>query len=132
MANNPQKQPSGSLVKNTSDPKDVHAAAKREKMKRWQELEDLRGVLASEPGRRVLWRFMTHYGVLRSVWSPSAAIHRDSGMQDAGLHMLEEIKAARSAAFIEMWHEANKREEEELAILEAQRKQRDEETENDD
>ncbi|HEY4491449.1 MAG TPA: hypothetical protein VJ521_00445 [Acidobacteriota bacterium] len=107
----PRQEPQKSLTKDSSDPEEVRRAKKRERQTRWQEMEDLRNLLDTPGGRRFIWRLWDHSGAFRSVWHPSAAIHRNSGMQDIGLWVFEEVKEARDTAFAQIWNEAKEREE---------------------
>ena len=79
------------FVKNAADPKQVKKAKSKEDRKRFEELRDLRAVLETEEGRRVLWRFLEECKVFGSVWHPSAQIHYNAGRQDFGHYIMSEI-----------------------------------------
>jgi hypothetical protein len=96
------------LVKNAADPSQVAQATEKEKLGRDLELDDLRKVLGTESGRRLLWRFIKHAGVHESIWEPSAAIHYRAGKQDFGHFIESEILEANEEALFQMMREAGK------------------------
>lgn len=98
------------MVRNASDRKQVEEAKKKEKLRKTQEREDLRTVLALPAGRRFLWRLLEHCKVFGSVWHASALIHYNSGIQDVGHFLMEEIEEADRAAFLLMINERQPKE----------------------
>jgi len=55
------------FVGNAADKKQVKEAGRKERSKRWRELEDLRFVMSSPEGRRFVWRMINeicHYDQL--------------------------------------------------------------------
>src|SRR3990167_60975 len=90
------------LVRNAADPEQVREAGKTQQTKRQGELEDLRAVLATPHGRRLLWRLLSHCGAFESVWHPSALIHYNAGKQDVGHFLIGEITEAQPQALVEM------------------------------
>lgn len=93
------------LVRNAGDPRQVRRAGKTEHLRRQDELNDLRAVLATAEGRRLLWRVLGHCGCFGSVWHPSALIHYNSGRQDVGHWLQAEINAASRSQFFRMIQE---------------------------
>lgn len=94
------------MVGNAGDEEQVARAARREKLTRAQELEDLRTVLATAPGRRLLWRLMGYCQVFASVYDdvPARMAH-GTGKQDVGHFLMHEIEEARPDAFLTMMQE---------------------------
>lgn len=92
-------------VKNAADPRQVARAKKVEKERREIELEDLRAVLATDEGRRFIWRMISHCQVFGSVWSPNERIHYNAGVQDVGHWLLAEVSEADEIKILEMMQE---------------------------
>lgn len=81
-------------VKNAADPDQVKDAAARDKRVRDRELNDLRGVLSSREGRRLMWRIMEKCRSFESIFEASAKIYYNSGRQDVGHYLMAEIAEA--------------------------------------
>lgn len=96
-------------LKNVADPIQVREAEKKERFSREGELNDLRKILGTKEGRRLLWRILEQCKVYSSIWEPSAKIHYYAGRQDLGHFILAEIVAADDEAYIQMMRE-NKQE----------------------
>lgn len=94
------------LVKNAADEQQVAQATEKEKLERELELDDLRKVLATESGRRLLWRLLTRASVHKSIWEPSAKIHYNSGQQDFGHFIEAEVLEANDEAYFQMMRES--------------------------
>ena len=95
-----------SLVRNAADPQQVKRAARKERQLEEQFRSALRSVLATEPGRRILWELMDRAGVFRSIWVMTAEIHYRAGQQDFG-HMIQaEILATSEEAYLLMQQES--------------------------
>lgn len=95
---------------NAADEKQVKEAARKERDKREDEINDMKAVLATPEGRRVMYRILEHCGILKSIWTPSAEIHFRAGRQDAGLFLMSEIVQADDKAltgYLLMMKEAN-------------------------
>lgn len=94
------------VVKNAADKDQVREGKQKELSRRDRELADLRFVLASKEGRRLMWRFIGHCKTFESVCNPSGSItYYNSGKQDVGHYLLAEIGAASEDAFILMMKE---------------------------
>ena len=70
------------------------------------ELNDIRTVLGTISGRRLLWRLLEHCKTFNSVWEPSAKIHYNSGMQDIGHFIMSEIVESDSSLLFKMMKES--------------------------
>ena len=94
------------LVKNAASKEQVENAAFEMEERRNRELNDLRLVLSTKEGRRVMWRFMSHCKAFEGIWDGSARIHYNSGRQDVGHFLIKEVEAADQDAFFTMMKEA--------------------------
>jgi len=99
------------MIKNAADPSQVKRAADRERYNRETQLNDIRIVLGTLEGRRLMWRLMGHAKVFESIWEPSAKIHYNSGLQDFGHFIMSEIADADQALLFKMMLEAKQEEE---------------------
>lgn len=91
---------------NAGDEEQVSKAKRNDKTKRDQEISDLRFMLQTIQGRRFVWRLIGHCKVFETVWSPSAAIHYNSGQQDVGHFIMAELLAANENALLQMMKES--------------------------
>lgn len=94
------------VVGNAADQKQVERANRKDRDRRKRELDDLRDVLSTAPGRRLLWRLLGHCRVFESIWHPSALIHANAGKQDVGHYIISEIVDANEDAYFLMMKEA--------------------------
>lgn len=90
------------LVRNAADPDQVAKANEKIETRRERELNDLRVVLGTPEGQRLIWRFLSHCKTFESIWSPNAQIHYNSGMQDVGHFLMSEIVEAEPEALLRM------------------------------
>lgn len=97
-----------SFVKNAADRQQVKSAKQKEESKRDGELNDIRSILNTPSGRRVMWRFISYTKIFQERWEPSAKIHYDAGVRSVGLHIIAEINEASEDFFIEMMKENKK------------------------
>ena len=112
----------GAVVKNASDRGQVQTGKKKEKFERLQELEDIKRILATDYGRRFLWRLLKWTRVFESIWDQSSRIHYNAGVQDVGHFLTAEIVEANPSAYLTMMTESSKREEsqQEQAVAETE------------
>lgn len=94
------------LVKNASSKRQVEFAKRKSKDAALQQLEDLRVVLGSEVGRRVLYRFLKSCSVFESIASPLELIAYNAGRQDVGHMLMALIEQADDTAIFTMMQEA--------------------------
>lgn len=97
-----------SAVKNAADKKQVKKAKVTEDMIRDKQLNDVRVVLNTPHGRRLLWRIMEKCKTFGSVWEPSAKIHYNAGQQDLGHFLLSEVTEADEELLFQMMKENKK------------------------
>ena len=96
------------LVKNAANEKQVKKAEKKEISTRDLELKDLKEVLETPSGRRVMWRVLEKCKVFETIWEASAKIHYNSGQQDVGHFIMAEIVDADERYLLEMMKENKK------------------------
>ncbi len=89
-------------VKNAADEEQVKKAERNEKYARKQFIDDLRELLKSGPGRRVLWHYIRKCGVLRSEWEASARLHFTEGCRFVGIKMMQDAREADPHAFSDL------------------------------
>jgi hypothetical protein len=108
-------------VKNATDTRQVHHAARKDKDRRKRDLAAWRAVLGTPEGRLVLWNMLEHCQVFTSIWHPSALIHHASGKQDVGHFLMAEITEADEDRLFLMMKEASQRKRSDAVEAEAVR-----------
>ena len=98
-------------VKNAADEGQVREAEKKAKLGREQELADMRKLLATDFGRRFVWRVMSRARVFESIWEQSAKIHYNAGQQDFGHFIMAEVVEAGPEHLLRMMQEAKQGEQ---------------------
>lgn len=98
----------GAVVKNAADKKQVKEASRKVKDLDAARIEDLRAVLQTIEGRRFLWRTLEHCQVFGTIWHGSALIHYNSGRQDVGHYLMDQITQADPEAMVQMIKENKK------------------------
>ena len=93
------------LVENASSESQLKKAEEKLKFQQKLEIDDLRFVLKTIEGRRVMWRLLIQCRVLESIWENSAKIHYNSGKQDVGHFIMSEVVRANEDAFLLMMKE---------------------------
>lgn len=86
----------------------AQAEAKAQAAKRDLELGDLRYVLGSKQGRRVVWRLLSEFGVFRTPHVIGALSEDNAfraGFQSAGLKLLVEVNQAAPEQYLKMQQE---------------------------
>lgn len=94
------------LVKNGSDEEQVKRAEKKEAFKSNQNVDDMRFVLASAQGRRVLRKYLEACGVFRTSFSEN--VNQTlflEGQRNVGLMLLNDINAADVMAYVKIMNE---------------------------
>lgn len=94
------------LVNNAANTAQINEASKREKRGRELELQDMKNVLATAHGRRLLWRMLSHCRTFESVLMPLELIQANAGRQDVGHFILAEVMDADEGAFLLMSKES--------------------------
>lgn len=81
--------------------------ALKKAQRREQELDDIKQVMGSRQGRRLMWRLISNAGVYRSTWSPvHAEMARAEGQREFGVLLIDEIHAACPEQYEVMKREA--------------------------
>lgn len=94
---------------NAADEKQVSQSMTKEQRERELELADLRHILGSPQGRRVIWRILKHCRVFSSVFNHSGSMtYYNAGMQDVGHFIQAEVIEAKKEAYFEMMREHEK------------------------
>lgn len=97
------------LTGNAADPEQVASAKKHVKLRRSQELRDLREVLAGPGGRRVIWKLLGDCGVFRSSFNTNGSVvFFNEGMRQIGLVLMADVMEADEGAYSRMASEARK------------------------
>lgn len=108
------------LVRNAGDKKQVESAAKREKLRRENELADLRAVLETPEGRRLVWRLLGKYKWGQTPFDLEVTqLAFNVGVQNAGNYLMAEILEADQAKLLLMMTESAAREKLDLDVAEA-------------
>jgi len=94
------------LVKNATSKRQVKFAERKAKEAALQALEDLREVLATEVGRRVVYRLLKSCSVFESIAAPLELIAYNAGRQDVGHYLMALIEQADDTAIFTMMQEA--------------------------
>lgn len=98
------------LVRNAADPEQVKKAGDKLKLAQMQRENDMRTLLAMPEFRRFVAEMFAECRISSSVWSPSAAIHRDAGRQELGHYIARKIVQVDEKALAELLTDAYKKE----------------------
>jgi hypothetical protein len=82
----------------------------KRKRKREQELEDLKKVLKTPEGERVLWRIIKKTKFLDSSWTGNSTTFFNEGMREVGRILLAEITEAAPDQLGKFFEQALKKE----------------------
>ena len=97
------------LVRNVGNEKQLRKADEEIKARRKKEIDDMLFVLASEQGRRVMWRILQMCGTFECSFHPSAAISFQEGQRNIGLRILLMVDEADVEAYPKMMVEEAKK-----------------------
>jgi hypothetical protein len=102
--------PQEPLVTNAADRGQVKKAAKTEKARHKDYIEDLQNLLATGNGRRVLWNILSFCNVYDDLMgeTPEQTAYT-VGRRDVGIKIIKDISVADAHRLIEMMQEAQKR-----------------------
>jgi hypothetical protein len=91
---------------NSGDPKSVAKRQSRAEAEAMQHRNDVRSVLATVEGRRVVYDLLGKFGLYHDTFSTNAlSMSNLSGMRKSALILLAEVEAADPMAFILMQQE---------------------------
>lgn len=92
---------------NASSEKAVKKMVGREERLRHRETDDIKSVMSSVHGRRLIWRMLSRCGVFKSVHHPSGSqVYYNAGQQDIGHFLMAEILETDPKLFLDMQIEA--------------------------
>lgn len=93
---------------NAADKRQVKKAGQRARLERKRELDDLRAVLATPEGRRLLWRHLAEAGVFRLSFAHGEADTTafNEGRRSVGLALMADIHALEPSYYLTMATEA--------------------------
>jgi hypothetical protein len=77
-----------------SEEQRIAEAQKREGLQRLKELDELKLLLEYRQFRNFMWRVLSHASVFESIWNEGPRIHYNSGRQDFGHWLLDEVTKA--------------------------------------
>ncbi len=95
-------------VRNAADPEQVKEAGLHDAFTKANRIADMRKVLATGEGRRVLWWWLVQTHQHKSITVTSSEIYARSGRRDVGLELIEAITQADPEAYLLMQREAAK------------------------
>lgn len=91
----------------TGDPEAVKRDAAKHKLERKRELEDLRAVLETKEGRRLLWRIVSRCNPYSSIRHTNALVMSAmAGERDLATWIIREIITADKAYWLTMQQES--------------------------
>ena len=95
------------FVKNAADEQEVAESKRQENALREQEIADMRWVLSTKQGRRVLWRYLSRAGVFQTSYTGnSEGTLFNEGKRVMGTTIIADVTAADPNAFVAMMLEA--------------------------
>lgn len=73
---------------------------------RRQELDDIKKLLDTDMGRRLLWRLFEYANIYGEMWTQNEnRVHFNLGKRDVGIWMMNEMETAKPGAVLTMMHE---------------------------
>ncbi len=95
-------------VGNTADPEQVKKATKKEKREHEEAIQDIKRLLATDFGKRFIWRYLEKCNVFYTLQGPVPNIHYEEGYRQVGLDMMNEIIEVDPGTLILMMSDAMK------------------------
>jgi len=91
------------LVGNVADEDQIRRGRKKQNIREELELKDMKDLLATHFGKRILWRYLAFCKIFESSFTVDPNITSfNEGKRDVGLKMLADISEADPGAFVEM------------------------------
>jgi hypothetical protein len=93
---------------NAADPRQIRKAGQKERLAKQGELNDLRTVLETRPGRRFVWRQLQRAGVFRTSYEQGVPDRTafNEGRRSNGLQLLADIHELDSSFYVLMQKES--------------------------
>lgn len=92
-------------MRNVADQTQVNEAKSREAINKRREGDDMRFILATEQGRRVLWKYLEACGIYKSSFTGSSETYFLEGQRNIGLKILNDIMDADPESYVKMMKE---------------------------
>lgn len=120
--------------KDISNPRQVKRAKKAEKEATQLQIDDVKFLLKTKPGRRFFWRYLGRCGVFKSSFTGNSHTFFNEGERNIGLMLFNDLLLADPDAFTLMRDEAMydaevKEEKEGEAITDSKKEEDDDEEE---
>jgi hypothetical protein len=96
---------------NASNEQEVQRAKANDKNKRETELGDLRQLLNSKWGRRLIWRILEKTGQHRTSFTGNSTTFFNEGQRNIGLWLVDEVLLADTNQYLSMIKENNQGEQ---------------------
>lgn len=93
------------FVGNAADENQVRDAEKKSKYGRERDLEDMKFILSTSQGRRMLWRYLEHCGIYKDSFTGNSATFYNEGRRAVGIKLLDDITAADPDTYLTMMKE---------------------------
>jgi len=91
---------------NAADENQVRHRAKKERERREQYEADVKAVMSTAAGRRVMWSLLTRAGIFQSsVAAEAHLVYVNEGRRNMGLEVMHELERCASDEFQRMWKE---------------------------
>jgi len=97
-------------MSNAADSGQVRKAEKREKILRRRESDDVKYVLGSQQGRRLLWKYLCEAGVYKTTFTGNSTTYFNEGRRSLGLQILTDIDEECPELYLLMKQEAKENE----------------------
>jgi hypothetical protein len=92
---------------NSSNEQDVSSAKANDKNKRKTEQGDLRQLLSTKWGRRMVWRILERTGQHRTSFTGNSTTFFNEGQRNIGLWLVDEVLSADTNQYLTMIKENN-------------------------
>ena len=90
------------MQKNAADENQIKEARQKERFGREKELDDLKFILATEQGRRFVWRYLEITGVYKTSFTGSSETYFLEGQRNIGLKLMADINDSDPEAYVKM------------------------------
>lgn len=94
------------FVGNAADAEQVKSAGKKEKFKNEEHLRDVKALLETRSGRKVLWHYMEQCKVYGQCMTGNSWTFFNEGQRSVGLKILSDVTEANPEAYLTMMKEA--------------------------
>lgn len=91
---------------NAADENELGESRRKAKTQRERDLDDIRGVLSTKPGRRFYWSLLTECGVFKTSFVTNATIYYLEGKRAVGLKLMADLMEASPESYLLMTKEA--------------------------